>query len=370
MVVGVSVRSLSGSMLVRNRRNAVDGPRLGAGSHESMSGRRCGSMGTGTEAQGAVVHPWAQSGQGRGWGGRGFGCGRTQRRCAGVVVAAGAGGGEMGEDLLDDLGSLDARDDTQRSATHPTVFDVDVEDSIEAPHPAHGRTTRPMGLAGGLLGRVGDNAARRSVTVRFDGGRISSDGGGVLLREADLQIGMTARLSHAKPSLPDDRSQRTPVQLVVIGDDDLGEWMVSAENHVAPVLPLQVVPSFAKRLGAGSPRDPWKSGQTATTNASKCSSGTGSPSSSSEAMYPSMASLGIARLVVASEAVYRRAALGGGEHELGHGLGKRSPHAVHDAEERHPATARCRRQHTVQDASLLGDSTMGTGRRSMPSESR
>ena len=116
-------------------------------------------MGTGTEAQGAVVHPWAQSGQGRGWGGRGFGCGRTQRRCAGVVVAAGAGGGEMGEDLLDDLGSLDARDDTQRSATHPTVFDVDVEDSIEAPHPAHGRTTRPMGLAGGLLGRVGDNAA-------------------------------------------------------------------------------------------------------------------------------------------------------------------------------------------------------------------
>ena len=31
-------------------------------------------MGTGTEAQGAVVHPWAQSGQGRGWGGRGFGC--------------------------------------------------------------------------------------------------------------------------------------------------------------------------------------------------------------------------------------------------------------------------------------------------------
>ena len=36
---------------------------------------------------------------------------------------------------------------------------------------------------------------RRSVTGRFDGGRISSDGGAVLLREADLRIGMSARLS-------------------------------------------------------------------------------------------------------------------------------------------------------------------------------
>ena len=36
---------------------------------------------------------------------------------------------------------------------------------------------------------------RRSMTGRFDGGRISTDGGGVLVREADLRIGMTARLS-------------------------------------------------------------------------------------------------------------------------------------------------------------------------------
>ena len=36
---------------------------------------------------------------------------------------------------------------------------------------------------------------RRSVTGRFDGGRISSDGGGVLLREVDLRLGLTARLS-------------------------------------------------------------------------------------------------------------------------------------------------------------------------------
>ena len=35
----------------------------------------------------------------------------------------------------------------------------------------------------------------RSVTGRFDGGHISSDGGGLLLRESDLRIGLTARLS-------------------------------------------------------------------------------------------------------------------------------------------------------------------------------
>ena len=36
---------------------------------------------------------------------------------------------------------------------------------------------------------------RRSVTGRFDGGRISSDAGGVLLREVDKRIGLTERLS-------------------------------------------------------------------------------------------------------------------------------------------------------------------------------
>ena len=36
---------------------------------------------------------------------------------------------------------------------------------------------------------------RRSVTGRFDGGRISSDAGGVLLREVDQRIGLMARVS-------------------------------------------------------------------------------------------------------------------------------------------------------------------------------
>ena len=43
--------SLSGSMSVRNRRNAVELPQFGAGSHESMAARRCGPKRTGIEAQ-------------------------------------------------------------------------------------------------------------------------------------------------------------------------------------------------------------------------------------------------------------------------------------------------------------------------------
>ena len=77
---------------------------------------------------GAVVHPRAQSGQGRRWGGRGLGLRRMERRCAGAVDAVGVAGGEMGEDFLDEFGRFDARDDAHRAATHATVFDVDVED--------------------------------------------------------------------------------------------------------------------------------------------------------------------------------------------------------------------------------------------------
>ena len=124
----------------------------------------CREDGVGRGAQearrnGAVVHPRAQSRQRRGWGGRGLRLRRMERRCAGVVDAAGVALGEMGEDSLDDLGRLDARDDAQRAATHATVFDVDVEDALEPLHPAHGRGTRRMGLAGGLMGTVGDDVA-------------------------------------------------------------------------------------------------------------------------------------------------------------------------------------------------------------------
>ena len=58
----------------------------------------------------------------------GLGLRGMERRCAGAVDAVGVAGGEMGEDLLDEFGRFDARDDAHRAATHATMFDVDVED--------------------------------------------------------------------------------------------------------------------------------------------------------------------------------------------------------------------------------------------------
>ena len=75
-----------------------------------------------------------------------------KRRCAGMIDAADLARGEMGEDCLDE------RDDAQRAATHATVFDVDMENTLEPLHPAHRRGTRRSGLAGGLTGRVGGDA--------------------------------------------------------------------------------------------------------------------------------------------------------------------------------------------------------------------
>ena len=73
----------------------------------------------------------------------------TERRCAGVVDGAGVAGGEMSEDPLDDLGSVDARDDAQRGATHPAVFDVDVEDARDpADGPGAVRGGQPVGGSG------------------------------------------------------------------------------------------------------------------------------------------------------------------------------------------------------------------------------
>lgn len=86
------------------------------------------------------------------------GCCALVGRCAGVVDAAGVARGEMGEDLLEDLGRLDARDDVQRTVTHATVFDVDVKDAFELLHPAHGRGTSCMWLVGGLMDKVEDDA--------------------------------------------------------------------------------------------------------------------------------------------------------------------------------------------------------------------
>ena len=47
-------------------------------------------------------------------------------------------GGEMGEDSLDEVGGLDARDDAQCPTTKRTVLDIEMEDSFEPLHPVHG----------------------------------------------------------------------------------------------------------------------------------------------------------------------------------------------------------------------------------------
>ncbi len=51
---------------------------------------------------------------------------------------------------------------------------------------------------------------RREVTGRFDGGRITSDGGGLLLREVDQRIGLLdrpGRLLHRSPQPREHRTQ-------------------------------------------------------------------------------------------------------------------------------------------------------------------
>ena len=73
-----------------------------------MKACREDGMGRGTRAarcNGAVSQRGRSPGWGRGWGSREFGCGRTQRRCAGVIDAAGLSQGETGEDSLDDQAS-------------------------------------------------------------------------------------------------------------------------------------------------------------------------------------------------------------------------------------------------------------------------
>ena len=148
MVAGVSVRSLSGSTSVREPTNRTNRGRGDANSSR-QTGRHVGkaleSAGHGRRgAVGMGVHPRAQSGQGWRGGGRGLGERRMERWCAGVIDAAGLARGEMGEDLLDEFGRFDGRDDAQRTATHATVFDVDVEDALEPLHPAHGSPTAAL----------------------------------------------------------------------------------------------------------------------------------------------------------------------------------------------------------------------------------
>ena len=85
---------------------------------------------------------------------------------------------------------------------------------------------------------------RRTVVGRFDGGRISSDGGGLLLREADLRIGLMARLARCFTDYRNPLSIEHPVQAllaqriygVALGYEDLNDHDVLRSDSLLAML--------------------------------------------------------------------------------------------------------------------------------------
>ena len=101
---------------------------------------------------------------------------------------------------------------------------------------------------------------RRRVAGRFDGGRMSSDGGGVLLREADLRLGLTQRLAGcftdyrnaggAEHSVRELLAQR--IYAIALGYEDLNDHDVlvinSAGNYGGKRTGFLQSPSFQGAL--------------------------------------------------------------------------------------------------------------------------
>jgi hypothetical protein len=84
---------------------------------------------------------------------------------------------------------------------------------------------------------------------------------------------------HADADLPQNGSQGSTVNLAMIRNHGLCEGIVTPQDHVAAMLSSK---REAQLLKSGHDLDPGNDGQlihTATRRASKCSSGTGSPSS-------------------------------------------------------------------------------------------
>ena len=85
---------------------------------------------------------------------------------------------------------------------------------------------------------------RRRVAGRFDGGRMSSDGGGVLLREADLRLGLTQRLAGcftdyrnaggAEHSVRELLAQR--IYAIALGYEDLNDHDVLSSDSLLALL--------------------------------------------------------------------------------------------------------------------------------------
>ncbi len=85
---------------------------------------------------------------------------------------------------------------------------------------------------------------RRCVTGRFDGGRISSDTGGMLLREVDQRIGLTARMEECFTDYRNLNSvEHQVVELLIqriyaiaLGYEDLNDHDALRDDPVLPVL--------------------------------------------------------------------------------------------------------------------------------------
>lgn len=85
---------------------------------------------------------------------------------------------------------------------------------------------------------------RRRVTGRFDGGTISSDGGGTLLREADLRIGLSARVAGCFRDYRNPNSVEHDVRQLVaqrvygvaLGYEDLNDHDVLRADSVLAML--------------------------------------------------------------------------------------------------------------------------------------
>mgnify|MGYP003461581601 FL=1 len=99
-----------------------------------------------------------------------------------------------------------------------------------------------------------------------------------------VSLQQCVELIHAEIGLPQDRAQRTPIELLVVGDHQLRERMVTPQHDMGAVLALQIETGFGESLDAVPAREPGQLAQTATSSVPKCSSGTGSLSSCRAAM--------------------------------------------------------------------------------------
>lgn len=85
----------------------------------------------------------------------------------------------------------------------------------------------------------------------------------------------------AEARLSENSPQCASVEFLLVWDDELSKGIIAARNNITAVLAFLIEPTFLK---AATHRRPEMRTHTATRSVSKCSSGTGKPSSCSAAM--------------------------------------------------------------------------------------